>query len=160
MSTSSGKLGEFQQYLISNQDVVDIAGIVAFIGLVVMVILCDGTGAFMYRGGLFLASVLSAIVIAALVCPGGILAHLASFQPLVWVGVRSYGIYLWHYPILLLISPYNTPSAAPWWLDIIALAIILAVSAASYTFVENPIRHKAIGKFVTQLRSGATDIKT
>lgn len=125
-----------------------------------MVVLCNGTGAFMYRGGLFLASVLSAIVIAALVCPGGILAHLASFQPLVWVGVRSYGIYLWHYPILLLISPYNTPSAAPWWLDIVGLVIILLVSAASYTFVENPIRHKAIGKFVTQLRSGTTDIKT
>lgn len=154
-----GVLGQLQQQ-IGSKNLVDFTGIAALLGLVAMVVFCDGTGAFMYRGGLFLASILSAVVIAALVCPGGILAQLASFAPFVWVGVRSYGIYLWHYPILLLVSPYNTPAAAPWWLDIIALAAITAISAASYTFVENPIRHKAIGNFIAQVRQGATDLAT
>lgn len=148
-----GRAGEIQKSF-DSRFILEVLGIASMLGLIVMMVFCDGTSAFMYRGGLFFASLLTAIVIAAMVHPASALSRIMSAAPLVWIGIRSYGIYLWHYPILLLMSPYSTPSAAPWWLLIIELAIILALAALSYAFVEDPIRHKAIGNLIGTFRSG------
>lgn len=75
-------------------------------------------------------------------------------KPLVWIGLHSYGMYLWHYPILLLMNPRSNIDGTPWWMYLVELAVIFAISWFSYKFVEDPIRHGAIGKFVGDVRSG------
>lgn len=134
----------------------DAVGIVAFVGLCLMVWLADGFSPFLYRGGLVLCSVLTAIVIAVLVHPASILGRIAGLAPFVWIGKRSYGIYLWHYPLLLLMLPQNGLTESPWWMMLLALAAIFACSAFSYTFVENPIRHGAIGKLLADIANRRT----
>lgn len=125
----------------------NIAGVVAIAGLVAVVVLTNGFSAFPYRGGIVLTSLLAAVLIAVLVVPKTWVACVLGLRPLVWIGKRSYGMYLWHFPILLLTTDANSTTGTPWWMHLIQLALIFAVSALSYTFVENPIRQGKLGQW-------------
>ena len=133
----------------------DGVGFAAVIGLVVMIILTNGYAPFVYRGGLVLCSLLTAVAIAVMAHPASLLGKVFGCKPLVWIGQRSYSMYLWHYPVILLMTDPNLIGEAPVWLRLIQLAVIFGISAFSFTFVENPIRHGAIGDWFKQLRSGA-----
>lgn len=135
----------------AKQKHVEIAGIICLVALIAMTGLISGTQPFWYRGGLALASVAAAVVIAAITLPNSILGKFFSLKPIVWLGTRSYGIYLWHYPLLLLMNPNN--AGDPGVLKIaIELVIIVIVSELSYRLVENPLRHGAIGKTIRAYR--------
>lgn len=126
----------------------DSAGAISFAAIVGMCVFVNGFSSFMYQGGLLLCSVLTAVVIAALVHPRSFLARVAGLKPFVWIGLRSYGMYLWHFPIILLLAELlNVRGVYPWWFDLLVIAIVFAVSAASYTFIENPIRKGALGNW-------------
>ena len=94
---------------------IDVLGVVGLVGLAAMVALTNGYTAFQYRGGTLLCSILTLMVIAACVQPQGMVARALSAEPLVWVGKRSYSIYLWHYPLLLLMNPVANINDTPWW---------------------------------------------
>ena len=130
-------------------------GIVAIVGLLVMIVVTNGFAPFIYRGGLLLCSLLTALAIAILVHPISLVSKAFSLPPLVWIGKLSYSMYLWHYPIILLMTPNNLVGEAPWWLRLLQLVVIIAVSAFSYYMVENPIRHGAIGQFIADWRERA-----
>lgn len=136
----------------STINLLDVIGALALAGIVAMMALIDGFSGFMYHGGIVLNSVLTAVVIAVIVHPRSRLGKFASLRPFVWVGQRSYGIYLWHYPIILLMKPLNGSGAYQWWFVLAVIAVTFVVSALSYTFVENPIRHGAIGRALQSWR--------
>ena len=94
----------------------NLAGIACLASLVTMLMFTDGYSPFLYRGGMLAITLLTAVVIANIVHPCSILANLFSLPALTWVGKRSYGIYLWHYPILLLMIPRNLATNTPIWL--------------------------------------------
>ena len=133
----------------------DIAGTIALVGLVAIVVFTNGFTAFPYLGGIALTSVLSAALIAAAVVPGSRIARLLQAAPLVWIGKRSYGMYLWHYPIILVTSTQIMPSNTPWWVHLAQLGAIFVVSDLSYRFVEDPIRKGAVGSWLAGRRQGA-----
>ena len=152
----SAKLSDISGQNLSGKErlVFDGVGLAALVGLMLMVALTNGYSPFIYYGGLLTCSVLTAIAIAVMVHPISVLGKIFSWQPLVWLGKLSYSIYLWHYPLLLLTTPGNLQTAVPWWARLLQLALIIGVSWFSYTFVENPIRHGAIGRFANSLRNG------
>ena len=129
----------------SHKVLYDIVGIAAFAGLVAIVALTNGYSSFSYYGGIAAVSVLSALLIAALVVPETLVARFFALRPLVWIGKRSYGMYLWHFPILLLTTDPNSTTGLPWWMRVVQVALIVAVSALSYAFVEDPIRKGKVG---------------
>ena len=133
-------------------------GVAATVGLLLMVAFTNGFEPFIYRGGLVLCSLLTAVAIAVMVHPISLIGKLFALPPFVWIGKRSYSMYLWHYPLILLMTPNNLVGNAPWWLRLVQLAVIFAVSAFSYTFVENPIRHGAIGEFLADLSNRRTSL--
>jgi peptidoglycan/LPS O-acetylase OafA/YrhL len=139
--------------------VFDCAGAVALAGLIAMAACVNGSSPFLYRGGLVLCSVLTAIVIATFIRPESLLGKAAAAKPLVWVGKRSYGMYLWHYPILLLMTNPNSTSDPSLLWSLLELAIIFGVSAFSYRFIEDPIRHGALETWVHGIRSGEIDLR-
>ncbi len=101
----------------------------------------------MYRGGLLLLALFSAVLIAATVHPASRLSPRLFALPLVvWVGVRSYGIYLWHWPIYMVTRPHaDVPFTG---IPLLGFRLILTFlfAAVSYKYVEEPIRHGALGR--------------
>ena len=95
---------------------------------------------FMFEGGFLLCAALAALVVAdaRLVEPGRFARGLA-WGPLHFVGTISYGIYLWHWPVIVYLNGART-GLSTWPLNILRIAVTLAVSTASYYLVERPIR--------------------
>jgi peptidoglycan/LPS O-acetylase OafA/YrhL len=141
---------------LSHRRVIDGAGI---IGLGIIAILIWQTGfysAFLYRGGILLLSVATALVVAACAHPAGWLGKVLGLGPLRWLGVRSYGIYLWHYPIIVFTTAFNhTPTVQ---LALIQLGAIFAVAALSWRFIEDPIRRGALATLWSHLRRRQWDV--
>lgn len=128
----------------------DIAGTASLAGLLYMMARIEGYSSFLYKGGQGLASLLTVLVITALLNENSILNKALSLQPLRWIGVLSYGIYLWHYPIILLVS---NGKKSVWWMMVIDILLTGILSALSYYFIETPIRHEAIGRNIEIMRS-------
>lgn len=133
---------------------IDVLGIVGLVGLAAMVALTNGYTAFQYRGGTLLCSILTLMVIAACVQPQGLVARALAAEPLVWVGKRSYSIYLWHYPLLLLMNPVANINDTPWWQYILQVLVVVAVAECCYRLIETPFRKGAFGRTVSEFRDG------
>jgi peptidoglycan/LPS O-acetylase OafA/YrhL/lysophospholipase L1-like esterase len=120
----------------------------ALAGLAVILVMIWRVGQyspFSYQGGLVLLSVATAAVVAGVACPGTLLVGvMLGWRPLRWIGVRSYGIYLWHYPVIVLSSPASGNVSLRLAAAQITASVLLA--ALSWRFVEEPVRHGALGK--------------
>ena len=133
---------------------IDLVGFIGLAGLLALFMLSNGYSAFQYRGGMLLCSVFTMMLIAACVQDDGLLVRLFSLKPFVWIGKRSYSIYLWHYPLLLLMNPVADIRQTPWWMTAIQLAVVVAVAECSYRFIETPFRHGALGTCIRRVRQG------
>ncbi|WP_422657879.1 acyltransferase family protein [Paenibacillus sp. EC2-1] len=98
----------------------------------------------LYQGGMVILSLASAVVVAILAHPASILGKIMGTRPLRWIGVRSYGIYLWHYPVLILTSPNGSPIENSLLHTSLQIAVSILLAALSWKYIENPIRHGAL----------------
>ncbi|MET0735981.1 MAG: acyltransferase family protein [Microbacterium sp.] len=99
-----------------------------------------------FPGATLTASALSAVAIAAAVWPGSVFGPAMDVRPLRWIGDRSYGIYLWHWPLLVLAVAAGRQSGpeagfSP-WLGAGVLVVTLVAAELSYRFVETPVRRR------------------
>ena len=100
----------------------------------------DGTSPTLYHGGLAAVGLATAVVIAiAALAPKSLLATVLSFSPLLWFGAISYGLYLWHWPIIVWLTPARV-GLHGWPLMVLRLGVALVVTMLSYHLVEQPIR--------------------
>jgi peptidoglycan/LPS O-acetylase OafA/YrhL len=133
--------------------------IAAIAGLVVIGLLVSRTNpfsAFLYPWGFLLLSVGTAAVVAAVVNPASRLVPALGWRPLRWIGVRSYGIYLWQWPIIVLASPAQ--GSIGWLRAVLMVAATVAIASLSWRYVEDPIRQGALGRIWTQLRAGGAQL--
>lgn len=108
----------------------------------------------LYRGGFAVFGLVSALLIAVAVHPrsrlsSGVLAR----QPLRWIGLRSYSIYLWHWPVFMLTRPGLDVQMDGIELLMVRFAIVFALAEVSYRLVETPFRSGAVGRFFKWLFS-------
>ncbi len=123
----------------TTQIAVATAGTAALGALLVSWLLVDQSDGFLYQGGLAVHGLLAAAVIAATLVPGPVRSALA-LAPLRALGLISYGVYLYHWPIFLWLTPERTG------LNGVALfgermALTIAIATISYLWIEQPIRH-------------------
>jgi peptidoglycan/LPS O-acetylase OafA/YrhL len=133
----------------------DGAGVVGLVVIGLLIWRTSEYSPFLYNGGIVLLSVATVLVLTALVHPASWLGVAVGWSPLRWLGVRSYGIYLWHYPIIVLTAP-GPQQRASLSLEVLQVAATIVVAALSWQFFEEPIRRGAIGRIWTQGRSRLT----
>lgn len=127
-----------------------VLGSVSFAVLLVMTIAINGSSNFWYRGGQFFGTILTVLMVYAVSGRKTWLSRFLSNPVLKWIGDRSYSIYLWHYPIILLISK---GIKASWWITLIEIVLSVVQAELSYRFIETPIRYGIIGEYLNILRS-------
>ena len=109
----------------------------------------------LYRGGFLLVAVVSTVLIGSVVIGRGPVRWLLERRAMVRVGVISYGVYLWHWPIFVWLTPDRTHLSAPALLALRFL-VTFVVAAVSYEFVEQPIRSGSFARLTagTRVRTG------
>ena len=122
----------------------DMAGIAGLVVLAWAVGHFSGSDPVVYPVGLLLAALAAAGLIAA-AAGHGVIAALTSIRPLRWVGVRSYGIYLWHWPVIALGTALAGPDASSPWLWLVEMGVTIALASASWRFIETPIMRNGLG---------------
>ena len=111
----------------------------------------------LYRGGFFLVGLASIVVIAAVTHPRSELGRWVIGNPLfVWVGVRSYGLYLYHWPIFQI---YRKSAGTPLTVEQFGWLMLasLVVTELSYQFIEMPIRRGKLMPYLRTLRASISD---
>jgi hypothetical protein len=131
----------------------DRMGVLCLVGILVLVWRTNPYSSFLYPYGFLLLSLATAALIAATVNPASRLGHVLGCKPLRWIGVRSYGIYLWQWPIIVLTSPNTTHFDA--LRAVLQVAATGVIAALSWRYVEDPVRHGVLGRLWRRLRSGA-----
>ncbi|PFC87864.1 acetyltransferase [Bacillus anthracis] len=124
--------------------ILDVVGGIALIIILVMFWKTNQYDPFLYKGGMVLLSIATALLVANLVHPASRIAQFLRFRPLRWVGVRSYGIYLWHYPILTLTTPKVNAGDFSIIRAILQFLLIILIAQISWKFIEKPIRQGAL----------------
>jgi peptidoglycan/LPS O-acetylase OafA/YrhL len=132
---------------------VSIAGVSGILALVALCVLSTERGAFLYRGGFLLVDLASLAVIAAIAHPGVRFGRKLGIPLLVYLGVRSYSIYLWHWPVFALTRPGVDIHWGPVPVFILRVAITLVLADLSFRLVEAPIRSGAIGRWTARWRA-------
>lgn len=127
-----------------------VIGSISVLILIGMMMLISSYSSFLYYGGQAIVSVLAAFVVYAVTVSRSLLNIILDSSILKWIGDRSYSIYLWHYPIIVLMSGGKR---AAWWIVILEVVLSVGVAELSYRFIETPVRHGIIGEYIGIINS-------
>ncbi|HEX2307124.1 MAG TPA: acyltransferase family protein [Jatrophihabitantaceae bacterium] len=131
----------------------NVVGGLALLKIVLMIYSTAPSAPGMYRGGLVILSVATALVVAATVHPGSSMSRLLGVAPLRWIGVRSYGIYLWHFPVIAL-TTRTVGAPITIWRAAFQIGLTVALAALSWRYLEKPIMDGALSRLWTMVQPG------
>jgi peptidoglycan/LPS O-acetylase OafA/YrhL len=117
----------------------DAAGVLALAWVLWLAATVDSADTWLFEGGMLVLSLAVGLVVVAVQQPGGLLRRGLSAHPLPWIGLLSYGLYLWHYPTYVVLTPDRTGlHGTP--LVVLRLTATLLVALLSFRLVERPVR--------------------
>jgi peptidoglycan/LPS O-acetylase OafA/YrhL len=122
---------------------VDLSGAAALVIIISLFVFTNEYSMWLCRGGILLLSLATAVLIAAAVHPASVVGPVLGVLPLRWIGERSYGIYLWHLPVVAFM-PQTMLAPQPLVRAGVQLALIILLSALSWALLENPIRRHGL----------------
>ena len=134
------------------QDFVDGIGVVGLLGLLCTFFFIDESNAALYRVAFPLAALFGVAIITSLVHPASRFAPLMSTRPLVWIGQRSYGIYLWHWVVFQVTRPNVDLAGANWAINAARILIVIALADISLRWIEIPIRRGVLSTWIRGLK--------
>ncbi len=114
---------------------------VGLVGFVFVAMTTSDQAPWLYRGGFLLVSVLGALLVWGVGIRDGASAPTwLAWPPLVWIGIRSYAIYLWHWPVILFVGPPMGLDLGRFQLATLQVALTVLLAEATYRFIERPVR--------------------
>ncbi len=127
----------------------DGVGLASLSALIIMFTTIEDDSSAVYRGCLLLIAAFTAATIVAVSDPTSLLSRwMLGRAPLRWIGTRSYGLYLWHWPIFMVMRP--GVDLHGWWVDPLRFALSFVAAEVSFRFVEEPVRRGALGDLLAR----------
>jgi peptidoglycan/LPS O-acetylase OafA/YrhL len=123
--------------------ILDVVGVLALAYILLSFLHVHDYDLALWHGGYLWLALVTALLLAVLAHPAARLGGLLGQAPVLWLGLRSYSFYLWHYPVLMLTRPGLDVSLPRGVLVPLQLLAVLALADLSYRFVELPFRGKA-----------------
>ncbi|SEM40355.1 peptidoglycan-N-acetylmuramate O-acetyltransferase [Ligilactobacillus sp. WC1T17] len=122
--------------------VLDVIGLGAFLAIILMFMKMIGQNGLVYRGGMFFLTLAAVILVATVVHPGADMNAIFTNPLFHWIGTRSYGIYLYQYPVMIFYeNKVHSIGDHPVLNGLIEVTIILVISELSYRYLERPLQH-------------------
>jgi peptidoglycan/LPS O-acetylase OafA/YrhL len=134
------------------QDFIDGIGVFGFIGIIATFLLIDETKPTLYKIAFPLAGIFGASIIMSVVHPASRFAPILQNPIFVWIGQRSYAMYLWHWIIFQVTRPSVDLAGQMWALYALRILIVFALADISLRYVEQPIRRGAIKLWLKGLK--------
>ena len=134
------------------QDFIDGIGVFGFIGIIATFLLIDETKPTLYKIAFPLAGIFGASIIMSVVHPASRFAPILQNPILVWIGQRSYAMYLWHWIIFQVTRPSVDLAGQMWALYALRILIVFALADISLRYVEQPIRRGALKLWLKGLK--------
>jgi peptidoglycan/LPS O-acetylase OafA/YrhL len=126
------------------QNFIDGIGVIGFIGILATFLFIDASNPAMYKIAFPLAGIFGAAIIASIVHPASRFAPVLQNKVLLWIGERSYAIYLWHWVIFQVTRPTVDLAGQTWALYSLRILIVFALADISLRYVELPVRRGVI----------------
>ena len=134
------------------QDFIDFIGVFGLIGLLSTFFFINESTPTLYKLAFPLAGIFGCAIITSIVHPASRFAPLLRNRTLTWIGERSYGIYLWHWPIFQISRPGADIAGSLLALNIVRTLLVLAIADISYRYVEYPIRRGELANWARGLK--------
>jgi peptidoglycan/LPS O-acetylase OafA/YrhL len=122
------------------QDFIDGIGIFGFLGIISAFLFIDASDPTLYKIAFPLAGLFGVAILVSIVHPASRFAPILSSRPLIWIGERSYAIYLWHWVVFQITRPEYDLEGATWALYALRVLIVFALADISLRLVELPVR--------------------
>ena len=120
----------------------NIAGLLGMVGMLWLIFTMNDEGFFVYHGGMFLFSIFTAVVIAVVAHPGSSWNQWLTNPIFSWLGKRSYGIYIYQFPVMIFFEDkFRNIANHPVLYPVIEIILIMVISELSYRFIEQPMAH-------------------
>jgi peptidoglycan/LPS O-acetylase OafA/YrhL len=134
------------------QNFIDGVGVFGFIGILASFLLIDETQPTLYKIAFPLAGLFGASIIMSVVHPASRFAPVLQNPVLLWIGERSYSIYLWHWVIFQVTRPSVDLAGKAWALYALRILIVFALSDISLRYIELPIRRGVVQYWLKGLK--------
>ena len=134
------------------QDFIDGIGVFGFLGILSTFFLIDETNPALYKIAFPLAGIFAAAIITSIVHPASRFAPILQNRVLLWIGERSYAIYLWHWVIFQVTRPEVDLAGATWAMTLLRILIVFALADISLRFVELPVRRGVLNYWLKGLK--------
>lgn len=126
---------------------IDGLGIVSTVVIIMLFIFVDDNSDWIYNGGFYVISVLTLFVILSVVHPSAYFAKVIGNPLFVYIGKRSYSLYLWHFPVISFIHSYYVEGQIPIYVYVLDIITTLILAELSYRYIETPFRKYSFKAF-------------
>jgi peptidoglycan/LPS O-acetylase OafA/YrhL len=141
------------------QDFIDGIGVFGFVGIIATFLLINETDPTLYKIAFPLAGVFGTAILISIVHPASRFAPLLRNKVLLWIGERSYAIYLWHWVIFQISRPQVDLDGEDWALFTLRILVVLALADISLRLVELPIRSGAVAYWFKGMRYRTPEVR-
>ncbi|MBQ5152671.1 acyltransferase family protein [Macrococcoides caseolyticum] len=127
--------------------IIDFLGFVGLIVLMYSIYKLSEHSAFLFNGGFYVLGIFTVLIIMAAVHPSSIMSRLLGIKPLTVIGKYSYSLYLWHYPVIVLMQKHFVQGQVPIYIHISSVILTIVLAVFSYKLIERPYRLNGLKVF-------------